>query len=75
MRRQCFTPWWTAFRELSEEMVRSFWEVGCGCGLEEEFIRHQLAAEPSQENIHAGGVGGGEVWRGEARSQLLVMKR
>ena len=55
--------------------MRSFWEVGCGCGLEEEFIRHQLAAEPSQENIHAGGVGGGEVWRGEARSQLLVMKR
>ena len=56
-------------------MVRSFWEVGGGCGLEEEFIRHQLAAEPSQENIHAGGVGGGEVWRGEARSQRLVMKR
>ena len=55
--------------------MRSFWEVGCGCGLEEEFIRHQLAAEPSLENIHAGGVGGGEVWRGEARSQLLVMKR
>ena len=53
--------------------MRSFWEVGCGCGLEEEFIRHQLAAEPSQENIHAGGVGGGEVWRGEARSQRLVM--